>query len=83
MICMRLQNKIAVITGAGSGIGRAIAYRFAQEGADIVIPDINFLAAQETAQHIETLGRKALAIEMDVTNQHNVLEMVETVVNQF
>ena len=65
---MRLKDKVALITGGARGIGQAIAMTFAKEGADIVIADVNLEIAQKTASEIESLGRKALALEMDVTN---------------
>jgi 3-oxoacyl-[acyl-carrier protein] reductase len=66
---MRLPNKIAVITGGGSGIGRATARRFAAEGAQVVIADINAAQAQQVAQEI---GGTAIAIPTDVTNEDSI-----------
>jgi 3-oxoacyl-[acyl-carrier protein] reductase len=66
---MRLQNKIAVITGGGSGIGRATARLFASEGAQVVIAEINEEQAQQTAHEI---GANALAITTDVTNEDSI-----------
>ncbi|MFH1191290.1 MAG: 3-oxoacyl-[acyl-carrier-protein] reductase [Candidatus Omnitrophota bacterium] len=65
---MRLKDKVAIVTGGARGIGQAIAMTFAQEGADIVVADVNLEIAQKTASEIVSLGRKALALEMDVTN---------------
>ncbi|MDP2044037.1 MAG: SDR family NAD(P)-dependent oxidoreductase, partial [Candidatus Omnitrophota bacterium] len=64
---------MALITGGARGIGQAIAMTFAKEGADIVVADINLEIAQKTASEIESLGRKALALEMDVTT-YNLVE---------
>ena len=75
---MRLKDKVALITGGARGIGRAIAMTFAREGADIVVADVNLEIAQKTASEIEGLGRKALALEMDVTNY----DLVEAGVNK-
>jgi NAD(P)-dependent dehydrogenase (short-subunit alcohol dehydrogenase family) len=63
---MKLSNKTAVVTGAASGIGKAIATAFAQEGADVAILDINLPKAKEVVAAIQALGRKAIAISCDV-----------------
>jgi 3-oxoacyl-[acyl-carrier protein] reductase len=75
---MRLKDKVALITGGARGIGQAIALTFAREGADIVVADVNLEIAQKTALEIEGLGRKALALEMDVTNY----DLVEAGINK-
>ncbi len=75
---MRLKDKVALITGGARGIGRAIALTFAREGADIVVADVNLEIAQKTALEIESLGRKALALEMDVTSY----DLVEAGINK-
>ena len=75
---MRLKDKVALITGGARGIGQAIAMTFAREGADIVVADVNLEIAQKTASEIESLGRKALALEMDVTNY----DLVEAGINK-
>jgi len=64
-----LANHIAAVTGAGSGIGRAIAIGYAREGARVVVLDINEQAASETAQQILNAGGKALAFTLDVTDR--------------
>ena len=63
-----VQGKVAFITGAGSGIGRATAKVLAHGGADIAICDINLAGAEATAQEIVSAGRRALALRVDVTN---------------
>ncbi len=65
---MRFQDQVVIVTGAGGGIGRAIASAFAEEGADIVIPDIDHAAAEETAETVRQLGRRALVIDTDVSD---------------
>ena len=79
---MRLKNKVALITGGARGIGQAIAMTFAKEGADIVIADVNLEIAQKTASEIEALGRKALALEMDVTNYEKVEEGINKILDK-
>ena len=80
---MKLQNKVALITGGARGIGQAIAMTFAKEGADIVVADVNLEVAQKTASEIEALGRKALALEMDVTDYAKVEEGVNKILDKF
>ena len=64
-----LQNHVAAITGAGSGIGRAIAAGFAREGAAVAALDINGQAAAETAKQIKDAGGKAVSLTLDVTDR--------------
>jgi NAD(P)-dependent dehydrogenase (short-subunit alcohol dehydrogenase family) len=73
---MRLENRVAVVTGAGSGIGQGIAVAFAREGADIVLADINLDGARETADQIEATGRRALVVGTDVADPTQVAAMV-------
>ncbi len=68
----RLDKRIAVVTGGGRGIGRGISLVLADEGADIVIADIDRENAWDTAKEIEQKGRKATVVEMDVTNAGSV-----------
>jgi 3-oxoacyl-[acyl-carrier protein] reductase len=79
---MKLENKVAIITGAGSGIGRAIALRFAKEGADIaIVYSRNDANAQESAALVETIGRKAIINKIDISKNQACVEMVEYVAN--
>lgn len=80
---MRLKNKVAIITGAGSGIGKAIAHRFAKEGAHVVIPDINLTAAQNTANELQQMNYQALAIQMDVTKKTQIEAMINETLMRF
>jgi meso-butanediol dehydrogenase / (S,S)-butanediol dehydrogenase / diacetyl reductase len=73
---MRLKDKVAMITGGGSGIGRGIALCMAREGADVVIPDVNLPGAQQVAREVDDLGRRGLALKVDVTNEKSVSAMV-------
>lgn len=68
----RLVNKVAFITGAGSGIGRAQALRFAQEGAAVIVTDLRGDAAQAVAREIEAAGGQAIAVAVDVTDSASV-----------
>jgi NAD(P)-dependent dehydrogenase (short-subunit alcohol dehydrogenase family) len=74
---LRLDGKNALITGAASGIGRASALRFAQEGANVGIADRQSAAAEQTASEVRKLGRKAVAISVDVSNPAQVQAMVD------
>jgi NAD(P)-dependent dehydrogenase (short-subunit alcohol dehydrogenase family) len=73
-----LEDKIAIVTGAGQGIGRAIALRLAQEGADIVIAETNDQTASAVAGEVQSAGRKALAVRTDVTRADDRRALVET-----
>ena len=76
---MRLKEKKAIVTGAGQGIGRSIALKLAQEGADVVIAEMNPETGAQTAKEVEALGRKALFISVDVANQKQVQNLVNQV----
>lgn len=80
---MRLENKVALITGGGSGIGRACGELFAQEGARIVVSDLAPESVQETAVLIESKGGDALAVTGDVSVNEDAREMVYTAVEAF
>jgi 3-oxoacyl-[acyl-carrier protein] reductase len=73
---MRLKNRVAVITGAGGGIGRASARVFAREGARVVVADINQGAAGQVADEIAAAGGQALAMQVDVSQAESVEAMV-------
>ncbi len=80
---MRLKDQVAMITGGARGIGRSIALLFAQEGAQIAVCDINLEEAAKTCGDIEVLGRKALAVKMDVTSLTNVEEGLNKILDKF
>src|SRR5439155_1477117 len=65
----RVEGKVALITGGGSGIGRACAVRFAKEGANVCAADLDLKGAKETARLVEGEGRKALALQVDTTDE--------------
>jgi len=79
----RLQGKVAVITGAGTGIGRATAKLFAQEGARVVIAEINAEAGEQTAQLIVQAGGDAIAIRTDVTEPDSIQSTIEIAVRHY
>jgi 3-oxoacyl-[acyl-carrier protein] reductase len=80
---LKLAGKVALVTGAAQGIGKAVALVLARNGADIVISDINLEKAEETAKEVQALGRKALATKVDVATLGDVEKMVESILAQF
>jgi len=80
---MRLAGKAALITGAGAGIGRAIACRFAEEGADIAIHDRSIADAQQTAEMIRKLGRRAETYQVDVARADQVRSVIAKTIADF
>lgn len=79
---MRLQGKVALVTGGGRGIGRAIVMVFAREGADVAIADIDLTIAEKTAGEVRQLGRRAIAIKVDVGEPSDVDMMADRVINE-
>lgn len=82
---MRLKDKVAIITGAGSGIGQASAIMFAREGAKVTVADYNIKSAEETAKKINTeIGKKvAIAFKVDISKEDQVDNMVKQTVAEF
>jgi 3-hydroxybutyrate dehydrogenase len=80
---MSLKNKSAMVTGAGSGIGKAIAAHLAHEGANVAIADINLDAARAAADEIDPTGAATFAVRMDVTNEVEVDAGVAAVCDRF
>lgn len=78
---MKLQGKVALVTGGARGIGREIALLFAKEGADVCLCDVNLETARATQKEIEVLGRKSLSFETDVTALKQVEEMVNIILD--
>jgi NAD(P)-dependent dehydrogenase (short-subunit alcohol dehydrogenase family) len=80
---MRLEGKVAIITGAGSGIGRATALRFGREGAPVVVADIDVDAAEAVSEEIRAAGGEATAVRVDVSQPEQVREMVDVAVRTY
>ncbi|MGQ9629439.1 MAG: SDR family NAD(P)-dependent oxidoreductase [bacterium] len=80
---MSLNGKLALVTGGGRGIGRAICLRLAEEGADVAVADISLELAEGVADEVEELGRSSMAIKVDVSIEGEVKEMVRRVVDRF
>lgn len=79
---MDLTGKKAIVTGAGQGIGKAIALKLAGHGADVVVDDINPETAPQVVREIQTLGRKAVAVVADVSKRDHVEKMIQTAVGE-
>jgi 3-hydroxybutyrate dehydrogenase len=80
---MRLQDKVAVVTGAASGIGKEIAITFAAEGAKVAIADLNLVQAEATAHEIDPTGERAIGVAMDVSSEQQVDSGMASVVDRF
>src|SRR5262245_66622189 len=79
----KLAGKVAVVTGGGSGIGRAAALRFAQEGAAVVVADVVGDQAEAVAKEIEANGGRAIGLAVDVSDPGQVETMAETATREF
>ena len=80
---MLLEDKVAVITGAGSGVGRASALRFAEEGAAVVCADIDLVRAKETEAQVEAAGGRAVAQRCDVAEEPEVTAVIACAIGRF
>ncbi len=80
---MALAGKVAVVTGAAQGIGRAIAEALAEDGADIVVADLDPGRSQETVTAIQKLGRRALTVKVNVAEWNDVKAMAEQVIREW
>lgn len=78
-----LQNRVAVITGSASGMGKAMALRFAAEGCNIVVTDVNLSGAQSVAEEILSSGRKAIAVKADISNSSDIKSLIAQSVQHF
>ena len=80
---MRLSGKVAVITGAASGMGKAIAELYAAEGAKVVVSDLRVEAAQSVVSNIEASGGRAIAVAANVAKEEDVQQLIDTAVEKF
>ncbi|WP_298781986.1 SDR family NAD(P)-dependent oxidoreductase [uncultured Polaribacter sp.] len=80
---MKVNNKIVIVTGAGSGIGKSTAKHFAKHGATVVVSDINLENAEKVSQEIVTNGGKALPIKANVAKFEDVENLINTTVSEF
>jgi NAD(P)-dependent dehydrogenase (short-subunit alcohol dehydrogenase family) len=80
---MRLKDKVAIVTGAASGIGRATSLLFVREGAKVVVADINDEMGNETASLVEKQGGEAIFVHTDVSKSNDIQNMVESAVEKF
>ena len=78
-----LQDKVAIITGAGRGLGKAFALRFADEGAKLLLPDISLERAQGTVEEIKAKGGEAVAMETDISEEKDTQKMAEEVMRLY
>lgn len=78
-----LKGEIAIITGAGRGIGREFALRFAREGAKLLLPDISQERAAAVAKEIDSQGGEAVALEADISDEDSTRRMAEKVIQQY
>jgi len=80
---MKLEGKLAIVTGGGQGIGQGIVHCLAEEGADLAVVDINGDNARKVADYVKGLGRKALTLEADLTDNKKVTQAVQETINAF
>lgn len=80
---MGFGGKVALVTGAGKGIGKTIALALAGEGADLIINDLEADSAEAVAQEISSMGRQSMAVEADVSLEQDVLSMVDLAISRF
>src|SRR5262245_40248329 len=79
----RLDGRVAIITGAGQGIGKAYAERFAAEGAKVVVADLNDANAEQVAKEIEASGAEAIAVKVDVADEDSTKDMAAAAVEKW
>lgn len=80
---MKLKDKVSIVTGAGSGIGRAICIQMAKEGAKVVAADIKMQSCEETIQILRKFDSEGLALKVDVTDKTSIENMIDTTVERY
>jgi NAD(P)-dependent dehydrogenase (short-subunit alcohol dehydrogenase family) len=80
---MKLEGKVAIVTGGGQGIGRGIVLCLAEEGADVVIVDLNEDTSRKVAEEVKALGRKSVVVQADVTDRKQVDRAVQQAIDTF
>ena len=80
---MSLMNKVSIVTGGAQGLGKAIALELARKGSHLVVGDVNLETAQRVTEEVHALGRRSLALKVDVSNARDVSEMADRVVKEF
>src|SRR5690625_430017 len=80
---MKLNQKVAIVTGAASGMGKAIAELYAKEGANVIVADLNIDGAQTVANTINDNGGKAKAVQVNVAKLADIENMIDTAVNEY
>jgi 3-oxoacyl-[acyl-carrier protein] reductase len=80
---MRLKDKTAIITGVGAGIGEAIAIRFAEEGARLVLADIQDAAGRATLEKVKALGAGATFVKADISHEESARQIADAAISSF
>ena len=80
---MKLKDRVAIITGGGTGIGRAISFAFAREGAMVAVAARNLPRLEETVKAIKAKGGRAIAIQTDITDHEQIKKMVARTIDEF
>lgn len=79
----KMESKVAIVTGAGSGVGKAIAQKLSENGANIIVADVDLKAAQTTVSEIKKNGRDAIATQTDISNRAQVIEMKDRCLKEY
>ncbi len=80
---LSLEGKVAIVTGGGTGIGRAIALEFAKAGADVVVASRRLSVLEKVSEEVKTLGKRSLAVQTDISRKTDVVNLVQRVMGEF